>query len=551
MMRARPPLLAIMIGVALAVSRPAARPEAAAPGPPPGARVLVMPFPVQVDSVAAAEGAGVAWLGEAAAILLAEDLDALGLQTVSRDERVGAFERLQLPSLSPLTRATTIRVGELLGASEIVIGEIHTGARLTIRARLIRLDRGEQLADVQQAGPTGEMSPVVERLASSIARATGRPLAAASPRPEQDPPLPPDVFESYVKGLIAVAPATRQKFLEAAYHGARRDGRVLVALWSVYTDEGDHAKALAAAKNVPSDAPLADKARFLAGLSLIELGRLNEAFKTLSDLQAEHPSPALSSALGVVQLRRGADADGPSATTLFRRAVDQAPEQTEYLFNLGYAYALAQDTSSALFWLRQAVRFDAADGAAHLVMSSLLASTGRSVEAKRELDLATLLGGGGGAAGAPPRQVPSGLERLPGALDEAAERRVLTNGNAMQREQQEVADFHLKEGRRLFEAKRDREAIDALRRAIYLSPYQDEPHLLLGRLYERAGRLPEATDEFKVAIWCRESVEARLALGTALLAAGEKAAARAQAERVLAMRPDSPEGKALLARTSR
>ena len=515
-------------------------PSRLAPGPPPGARVLVMPFAVQPEGAAGAA----AWLGEAAAILVADDLDALGLELVPRDERVGAFGRLQLPLLSPLTRATTIRVGELLGVSEIVVGEIQPGATVSVRARVIRLDRGEQLADERDRGPATDLVPLFARVSDGLARAVGRPLAAPSTA-RKEPPLPPAVFENYVKGLIAVAPATRQRFLEAAYHAAPRDGRVLVALWSVYTDQAEHAKALAAAKNVPADSALAAKARFLSALSLVELDRLNEAFKVLTDLQAEHATAALLEALGVVQLRRGSQAPGPAATMLFQRAIEAAPQDTDALFNLGYAYALAHDTTNALVWLRQVVRFDATDGDAHLVMSTVLLSTGKSVEAQRELDLATLLGSPE-PSGARRDQVPTGLERLPTGVEPTNVRRLVAVGSPIQSDQQAVADFHLREGRRLFAAQQDREAIDALRHAVYLSPYQDEPHLLLGRLYERAGRLPEAIDEFKVAIWCRETIDARLALGTALLASGEKDAARAEAERVLALRADSVEARALL-----
>ena len=118
-------------------------------------------------------------------------------------------------------------------------------------------------------------------------------------------------------------------------------------------------------------------------------------------------------------------------------------------------------------------------------------------------------------------------------------------------EQQEVATFHLDEGRRLFAAQKDREAINELRRAVYLSPYQDEPHLLLGRLYQRGGRLPEAIDEFKVAIWCRESAAARLALGTAFLESGDRPAARREAERALVLQPDSAEARTLLEKIDR
>jgi tetratricopeptide (TPR) repeat protein len=506
----------------------------------PGSRVLVMPFTVEADRAAAS--AETAWLGEAAAILISEELDKLGLETLPRDERVAAFDRLQLPLLAPLTRATTIRVGDVLGASDIVVGEIQAGDPLVVRARLIRLDVGQQLADVEARGSAAELEPIFDRVAVALAGKSGRPH---TPEPAPRPPMPPDVFENYVKGLMAVSPATRQRFLEAAYHGARRDGRVLLALWSAYTDQAQHAKALAAAKTVAADSPWARDARFAAALSLIELSRLSEAYKTLSDLDKEQPAPALASALGVVQLRLGARSEGPAAVSYFTRAVEAAPEHADYLFNLGYVYALAHNAASALLWLREDVRVDATDGDAHFLMSALLASTGKTVEAQRELDLARLLGTARQLpAGVTRDRIPTGWERLPQTLDTSATR-VISIRNPAQREQQEVAAFHLAEGRRLYAAQQDREAIDELRRSVYLSPYQDEPHLLLGRLYVRAGRLSDAIDEFKVAIWSRESFEARLELGHAYLAAGDKPAARREADRALVLQPGAADAEAL------
>jgi Tfp pilus assembly protein PilF len=70
-----------------------------------------------------------------------------------------------------------------------------------------------------------------------------------------------------------------------------------------------------------------------------------------------------------------------------------------------------------------------------------------------------------------------------------------------QKEQQELAAFHLERGRRLSADERDAEAIAELRRAIYLTPYQSEAHLLLARLYQRGGRVKEAVDALKIAIW--------------------------------------------------
>jgi Tfp pilus assembly protein PilF len=228
--------------------------------------------------------------------------------------------------------------------------------------------------------------------------------------------------------------------------------------------------------------------------------------------------------------------------------VEAAPEDTDYLFNLGYAYALINDAPAALFWLRESVRFDAANGDAHLVMSAVLSATGKPVEAQRELDLAKLLGTRRNVSGSTlsPR-VPVGLERLPTDLEAHTVARLdAAIGSPAQREQQEAARFRLEQGRRLFDQKNDRDAINELRRAIYLSPYQDEPHLLLGHAYQRTGRLPEAIDEFKVAIWCKETVEALVALGNALLESGDGSGARQQADRALILKPDAAEARALL-----
>jgi Tfp pilus assembly protein PilF len=115
-----------------------------------------------------------------------------------------------------------------------------------------------------------------------------------------------------------------------------------------------------------------------------------------------------------------------------------------------------------------------------------------------------------------------------------------------QRDQSETARFHLDRARTLIGQAQDREAIVDLRRSIYLAPYEDEPHLLLGRIYQRAGRIGEAIDEFKVAIWCRETAAARIALGSALFESGDRDAARREFERAVALSPDSADARAWL-----
>jgi len=92
------------------------------------------------------------------------------------------------------------------------------------------------------------------------------------------------------------------------------------------------------------------------------------------------------------------------------------------------------------------------------------------------------------------------------------------------------------------------EAIQELRRALYLSPYLAEAHLLLGRLYLRGGRPAEAVEALKIALWSEETVAAHVSLAEALLQVQDQAAARVEIERALAIDPTSPEALALKAK---
>ena len=135
-------------------------------------------------------------------------------------------------------------------------------------------------------------------------------------------------------------------------------------------------------------------------------------------------------------------------------------------------------------------------------------------------------------------QCPQGLERvksdveLPHATD--IERTLASSG---QRDQRELARFYLDRGRRLYQQENDREALAELNRALFLSPYEAEAHLLVGRIHLRGGRVHEAIDALKISLWSAETAEAHAALAEAYLEAKDSTAARAEAERALAMDP--------------
>lgn len=144
--------------------------------------------------------------------------------------------------------------------------------------------------------------------------------------------------------------------------------------------------------------------------------------------------------------------------------------------------------------------------------------------------------------------MPKGLERLHEELLPARAGVDSMMTNAGQRDQENLASFHLDAGRRAFAREADREAIEELRRALFLSPYLAEAHLLLGRLYLRGGRPAEAVEALKIALWSEETVAAHIGLAEALLQVQDQAAARIEIDRALALDPKSTEALALKAK---
>jgi tetratricopeptide (TPR) repeat protein len=87
-----------------------------------------------------------------------------------------------------------------------------------------------------------------------------------------------------------------------------------------------------------------------------------------------------------------------------------------------------------------------------------------------------------------------------------------------------------------------------LRRAVFLSPYEAEAHLLIGRIHLRAGRPREAIDALKISIWSRDTASAQVALADGYLRMKDFPNARLHVQRALALDPASVEAKSLLNR---
>src|SRR5439155_21785667 len=344
-------------------------------------------------------------------------------------------------------------------------------------------------------------------------------------------------------------------YLNTALRLAPAFHRPRLALWDVYAEQGDHEHALEAVRLVPADSPWARQARFRAGLSHLNLKKYDEAFDTFKALADAAPTATVLNNLGVVQIRRAVVTPQTGEPAYyFTKATESDPDDPDYFFNLGYAYWLSRDAQGAIYWLREAVRRNPADGDAHFVLGTALLTAGSTAEASREKDLAKRLSSTYEEwdKRPPSDALPKGLERVKSDVELPHARRIeAAQTRTEQRDQRDLAAFHLDRGKRLFQQENDREAIVELNRALYLSPYDADAHLLLGRIHLRSGRVREAIDALKISVWSQETPQAHAALAEAYLQGKDATAARAEAQRALALDPASEDAKRLLARIDR
>jgi tetratricopeptide (TPR) repeat protein len=452
---------------------------------------------------------------------------------------------LQVPPLAALSDATVIRIGQLVRASQVVVGTVAMeGEEVVVQARAIQLESAKVRVAATERGPLADLFAIFERVARRVA-----PASARSSTEVQRARPPMAAFENYIKGLLAETPATAIGYLNAALKADSTFDRARIALWEVFTDQADHAKALAAVNEVRDSSLLARRARFRVALSQLNLKRYDAAFTTFKALADARPTAAVLNNLGVVQLRRGGTPTTGMPVYYFNKAAEADATEPDYFFNLGYAYWFDRDTQAAIYWLREAVRRDPTDGDAHYVLGSALAAAGHAAESAREKELARKLSSTYADWDKRPANdpIPRGLERVKGDVELPHARQIeqtLANSSS----ERELARFYLDRARRLVDQERDSEAMADLNRVLFLSPYDAEAHLLVGRVHLRAGHAREAIDALNISIWSAETSDAHALLAEAYFDVHEPETARREAQRALALDPSQAGARRVLER---
>ena len=160
-----------------------------------------------------------------------------------------AYDRLQLPVAATLSRASTIRVGQTVGATAVIVGRVELkGDELLVAARVVQLDTGRLRPETLVRGPLQDLFGTVARVAAALSETSAPPSRWQSP-----PAL--GAFELYAKGLSAESASSKRQLLEQALKAAPGYDAARLALWELHSEQGEHQRALDAVSGIKPSGP--------------------------------------------------------------------------------------------------------------------------------------------------------------------------------------------------------------------------------------------------------------------------------------------------------
>jgi tetratricopeptide (TPR) repeat protein len=319
-----------------------------------GRLLLVLPFENRSGN------ASLDWMGEAFPDVLNRRLNSAGFLTISRGDRLYAFDHLGLPLKLEPTRATAIRIAQTLDADYVIFGHYTTSGNLAGNQTANQLTADAEVLDVsalrvgapidQQGDSNGLL-----RMIDSVAWQVTRQLDPSYAVEEQtfvaaDKNLHPDAFEDYIRGLVA---ESAQQSIQQLRDAVKLDPdftAAWLALGRAYFTNQDYEQAAVTLGHLRKDDPNALEADFYRGLACFFTGNYREAEDAFAFVSMRLPLPEVVNNQGVAASRRNKDAGA-----LFQQAVTADPRDPDYHFNLAVALAHRNDTEGALQELNEAL----------------------------------------------------------------------------------------------------------------------------------------------------------------------------------------------------
>lgn len=494
-----------------AISGSAVQSETPAQGPASAKNMVVLVVPFTNSSKAP----GLEWIGEAFAEVLGQQMTSPSIFTISREDRLYAFDRMGIPANARLSRATLLRIAEQMDVDYVVLGDYnYDGNSFSAHSQLLDMQRLHLSPAVTESGSLLQLVDIQAASAWDLLREM-RPSFAVSKQEfiAETKDIRLDALENYVRGVIATSSPERIRRFKEAVRLNSNYSVAMLALGKTYFGMRDYASAMNWFGKVPVSDKHALEANFFLGLAAYYSRNLDRAAQAFALVAERLPLTEVYNNLGVVEARLGKS----DSVEYLQKAMDGDPSDADYHFNLGISLARVGDAPSAIRALKDAVTLNPNDG-----------------EAKSYLDSLTRA-----AAARPP------LERIKRNYDEASFRQLAFAIQNAQEAQMAHADpkkhaaMHVEQGKQQLREGFYEEARDSFREAASLDPANSEAHLGLANAEIALNDFSGARGELDAALRIAPNPAAYLALAQVDLKEKKLDAANEHVEQALHLQPEN------------
>ncbi|HKR27043.1 MAG TPA: tetratricopeptide repeat protein [Acidobacteriaceae bacterium] len=520
-------LVVLLLAAAAACAQEPSDAKPAEPGQMHGRLLLVLPFENRSGV------ANLDWISEGFPDVLNRRLNAAGFLTISRGDRLYAFDHLGLPLNLQPSRATAIRIAQTLDADYVIFGNYAlTNNALTAHAEILDVSGLKLSAPIEQQGDTDHLLQLLNSLAWHVSRQLDPSYAVE----EQtflaaDRNLHEDAFQAYIQGLAAELPVQQIQHLRDAVRLDPSFPPAWLALGRAYFSNQDYQQAATTLGRMPKDDPNALQADFYRGLAFFYTGNYREAEDAFAFVTTRLPLPEVVNNEGVAAARRGKD-----GTALFQQAITADPKDPDYHFNLAVALAHRNDTAGALKEIEETLKLRPQDNEA------------QQFEAQLKDPAAPQANPDPGHA-VTDTQGP--LERIKRGYSEAGFRQAAFELEQVQEMHlasmapQERADALVKEGDQLFQRGLVLEAEREYREALAADSSSALAHAGLAAVRERDGDPDAARREAQASIQLKPNVPAYLVMARLDLQANQLSAAATDVGGALKVDPANANAKGM------
>ena len=295
------------------------------------------------------------WIGESVAERVRESLASEGLLMASREDRVEVYHRLSIRPNAILTRATILKIGQSVDASQVIFGQydlfnappptapgvaaapssdpgaaLHGTLRLT--GFVIDLKHMKLGPTFSAEGPMTDLSVIQTKIAWLVLHYLSPKLSIT----EADfmrtrPPVRVDALESYIRGLLATSDDVKIKLFTQATKIDDHYSEPAFQLGRLHFRKKQYRDSSLWFSKVAATDSHYMEAMFFLGLCRFYQGDYESAIKQFQTVANSVPLNEVFNNLGAAQ----SHLDKPDAVDSFKKALEGDEADPDYWFNVG------------------------------------------------------------------------------------------------------------------------------------------------------------------------------------------------------------------------